>query len=128
MQTVPTLGRERLATKLVVAGHTPYIRLHAEFLGQNSLRAQRLIQDWTAAKQLNARLAASSRLVFVKTAENAFAAVLRHGGHGVTLIVHSDVVEQILTLLIHTPHAILDDYGHLINKGRIIARTGGNRA
>src|SRR2546429_9085815 len=43
MQTVPALGSQRLAAKLVVAGYAPDVGLDAVLLRKDALGAQRLV-------------------------------------------------------------------------------------
>ena len=101
MQAVPSLGFERLSTKLGIAGETPHICLHAVLLCQDFLGVQRLIQDRPAAEQLNRSLPAGGGPV--NSVKNALAATIRHLWHSVILVVESDVKEQVLFLLIHPP-------------------------
>ena len=61
--------------------------------------------------------------------EDAFGdAAFRHGGHGVVLVVHGDVVEAVFAVLIHAADAVLQDDGELVDVGGIVADAGGDGA
>src|SRR5260370_13910536 len=128
MQTVPAFGRERVAAKLIVAGHAPDVRGDAVLFAQNLLGAQGLVEYWTAAEKLQRRLAAGGRLVLIEPGQDAFAAALRHRRHLIIFVVNAEVVEQIFALLIHAANPVLNDYAQLVGEGRVVGGARGNGA
>ena len=49
-----------------------------------------------------------------------------HGGHGIGLVLHGQVVENILLVLVHAADAVADDDGDLIGEGRIVGQQVGH--
>src|SRR5450432_1144454 len=93
------------------------------FLSENGLGPHGFIQDRAAAEKLQ-RSFASARFKFVDAAQDPLTATLRHIGHGIVFVVQRDVVEKILALLIHPPHAVLNNDGYFVDVGRVVGRAG----
>ena len=50
----------------------------------------------------------------------------RHGGMGIVLVHHRDVIKHILLLLQHASHAVLHDHRQLVGKAGVIGNAVGN--
>src|ERR1039457_5059342 len=70
VRAVPTPLAEGIAPQSVVAGDAPHIRGNVVFIGQDLLRAQSLIQDGAAAKQLHGGVAMLGHFVPIDAFEN----------------------------------------------------------
>ena len=62
----------------------------------------------------------SARLVQVQTAQDALLAALGHRRHRVVLVVQRDVVEDVLAVDVHAPHAVTDHGRELVRECRIV--------
>src|SRR5690606_6210829 len=94
-------------------------------------RVYHLAQDGAAAEQVHTRLlrGAPRRLrQTVHALEYVRLDALGHGRVGIVLVHDGDVVEHVLVIHVHAPHAVLDDHRELVGVCRIIGNAIGNGA
>src|SRR5712671_3622564 len=122
MEAVPALGFYGVGVQRFVAGHAPDIGGYAVFFSEDILRLQGFAQDGAAAKELRLQLGllVFAGAEFVHAAQNAVFHIAGHGWHGVRLVHQSDVVKNILAVLVHAANAVLNDDGDFVGERRIV--------
>src|SRR5579864_4272799 len=108
-----------------MAGCTPNIGRNIVFLGENGLRSQSFVDDWTATEYLSLVLQVlMARFEFIKSLKNSLADTFRHRWHGILLVVKCKVIKNLLSLFIHSLKSICNDGGHFVTKRRVVSEQG----
>ncbi len=121
MQTIPTCRFIPLTRQLINAGHTPDVRCDTVIFFKDLCRRLYLAQNGTGAEQLH-QGRACHRAFFqtIQAAYNVGLHVVGHIGVDVVLVHRRDVIKNILALLKHPPHTILNNHGQFVSVGWIV--------
>ncbi len=134
MEAVPALGFEGVAAEFDVAGDRPDVGLNVVLFAKDLLGFQDFVEDRSGAEELGGGIALRSGFELVQAAHNALANVASAGEMGghfglrVILVVHRDVVEDLLVFCVHAAQAVLHDDRKFVGEGGVVAETGGHGA
>src|SRR5690606_21263901 len=124
MQLVPALHREGLAAQLAEARDAEDVRIDLEPLVEDPRGRLHLTQNRAGAHQLHARtalLALAAVLEQIHPLQDALRGAFGHRGVHVVLVHAGDVIEDVLLLGEHPPHAVLDDHGELVRVAGVVS-------
>ena len=117
MPQIPPRHRRPVPLQLLKTRRTPHRDFHPIFFAQNLPRPQRLEQNAPARTQMRLpSLTAQS----VQPLQDAILRTCGHRRHRVALILHRQIVDQILVARAHPPQPLADNHRNLIAKGRIV--------
>src|SRR5690606_31395861 len=94
-------------------------------------RVYHLAQDGAAAEQVHTRLLRGAPRCLrqpVHALEYVRLHALGHGRVGIVLVHDGDVIEHVLVIHVHAPHAVLDDHRELVGVGRVVGNAVRNGA
>lgn len=128
MQQVPALGVLAVAGQFVERWAAPHIGLHTPVGRQQLLRKERFAQDGARAQQLHAGVTGGAGLAQVHALDDLRLGAGGEAGHGVVLVEQGDVVEDVFLALDHALQTVVQDDGHFMGKGGVVADAIGDGA
>ncbi len=131
VETVPAQGLLAVVAEGFVAGGAPDVGADAVAFSEDFLGFEGTVENGAAAKELGVKFFAfGPGFEFVEAANNALGDFIDvafwHAGVGVVFVANGDVVENVLTVLIHAADAVLEDDGDFVGKGGVVGHDVGN--